>query len=184
MAPAVPSNVFCSTNVALTSYRSTMYRSTMTFMSRPPVAVFQPHHVVDLRRRGLEQVARRHCLELVDQLGLDVERRPLGHGPLDQRFALLNAQDDLAGQHVNRFVLLVVVLQRQNVSRFDVQDFADVPVGPGPDQLVAPRLLYAVGEGGHETLNCGLAIADCGLAERVSRRTTSPCEIRNPKSTI
>src|SRR6266576_1942798 len=97
---------------------------TMTFMSHPPVAVFEPHDVVDLGRRSLEQVGRHHRLELMDP------------------------QDDLAREHVDRFVLLVVVLQRQDVSRLDVQDLADVAVGPGPDQLVAPGLLDAVGEGG------------------------------------
>src|SRR6266699_3491111 len=84
---------------------------TMTFMSHPPVAVFEPHDVVDLGRRSLEQVGRHHRLELMDQLRFDVECRPLRHGPLDQ-------------------------------------DLADVAVGPGPDQLVAPGLLDAVGEGG------------------------------------
>src|SRR2546425_10677036 len=124
---------------------------TMTFMSHAPVAVFESHHVVDLGRGGLEQVARRYRFELVDQLRLDVERRPLGHGPLDQRVAPLNPQDDLARQHVNGFVLLVVILKRQDVSGLDVQDLADVAVGPGPDQLVAPRFLHAVREVGHET---------------------------------
>src|SRR6185437_6324705 len=125
---------------------------TMTFMSGPPVAVFEPHDVVDLGGGRLEQVGRGHGLELMDQLRLDVERRPLRHGPLDQRIALLDAEDDLAREHVDRFVLLVVVLQRQDVSRLDVQDLADVAVGPGPDQLVAPRFLHAVREDGHETL--------------------------------
>src|SRR5207249_6075928 len=74
---------------------------TMTFTSHPPVAVFEPHHVVNLGRRGLEQVARHHRLELMDQLRLDVERRPLPHGPLDERIAALDAQDDLTRQHVN-----------------------------------------------------------------------------------
>src|SRR6266511_3649918 len=134
---------------------------TMTFMSHPPVAVFEPHDVVDLGGRGLEQVGRHYRLELVNQLRLDVERRPLRHGPLDQRIALLDAEDDLAREHVDRFVLLVVVLQRQDVSRLDVQDLADVAVGPGPDQLVAPGLLHTVREGGHENLE--MRTTDCGL---------------------
>src|SRR5882724_151947 len=125
---------------------------TMTFMSRPPVAVFEAHDVVDLGGGSLEQVGRGHGLELVDQLRLDVERRALRHGPLDQRIALLDAEDDLAREHVDRFVLLVVVLHRQDVSRLDVQDLADVAVGPRPDQLVAPRFLHAVREGSHEAL--------------------------------
>src|SRR5213079_1979648 len=108
-------------------------RGTMTFMSHPSVAVFEPHH----------------RLELVDHLRLDVERGSLRHGPLDQRIALLDAQDDLAREHVDRFVLLVVVLQRQDVSRLDVEDLADVAVGSGPDQLVAPGLFDTIGEVSH-----------------------------------
>src|SRR2546430_1587357 len=138
---------------------------TMTFMSHPPVAVFEPHDVVDLGRRSLEQVGRHHRLELMDQLRLDVECRPLRHGPLDQGIALLDPQDDLAREHVDRFVLLVVVLQRQNVSRLDVQDLADVAVGPGPDQLVPPRLLHAIRELAHvppprQNAECGVRNAE------------------------
>src|SRR6266852_2224880 len=123
-------------------------RGTMTFMSHASVAVFEPHHVVDLGSRGLEQVGRHHRLELADHLGLDVERCSLRYGPLDQRIALLDAEDDLAREHVDRFVLLVVVLQRQDVSRLDVQYLADVAVSPRPAQLVAPRFLHAVREDG------------------------------------
>src|SRR6185436_11099384 len=81
---------------------------TMTFTSRPPVTVFEPYHVVDLGCRRLEQVGRHHRLELVDHLGSDVEGRSLCHGPFDQRLALLDAQDDLAREHVDRFILLIV----------------------------------------------------------------------------
>src|SRR5439155_13372737 len=138
---------------------------TMTCMSHPPVAVFEPHDVVDLGCRGLEQVGRHHRLELVDQLRLDVERRPLRHGPLDQRLALLDAENDLTREHVDRLVLLVVVLERQHVSGLDVQDFADVAVGPGPDQLVPPRLLHTVGQLAHvppprQNAECGVRNAE------------------------
>src|SRR2546429_6977351 len=151
-------------------------RGTMTFMSHPSVSVFEPHHIVDFGSRGLEQVGRRHRLELVDHLRLDVERGSLRHGPLDQRVALLDAQDDLAREHVDRFVLLVVVLQRQDVSRLDVEDLADVAVGSGPDQLVAPGLLYAVGEVDHEALRT----RKCERGTRNSRRRVMPRELTLP----
>src|SRR2546425_9641307 len=138
-------------------------RGTMTFMSHPSVAVFEPHHVVDFGSRGLEQVGRHHRLELVDHLRLDVERGSLRHGPLDQRIALLDAQDDLAREHVDRFVLLVVVLQRQDVSGLDVEDLADVAVGSGPDQLVAPWLVDAIRQ----------------LAHAPSPRQNAECGVRN-----
>src|SRR2546428_4042707 len=150
---------------------------TMTFMSHPPVAVFEPHDVVDFGGRGLEQIGRRHRLELVDQLRLDVERRPLRHGPFDQRIAPLDAENDLPREHVDRFVLLVVVLQRQDVSGLDVQDLADVAVGPGPDQLMAPGLVDAIRQAAHVPLphqnaECGVRNAEWHALGRAASPAT------------
>src|SRR5439155_18582699 len=72
---------------------------TMTLSLGTAIAVLETDHVVQLGRRGLEQIARHHRLELMDLLGGDVERLALGHAPLDQRFALLQAQNDLPGEH-------------------------------------------------------------------------------------
>src|SRR6266571_4818519 len=80
---------------------------------------------------------------------------------LDQRVALLDPQHDLALQHVDRLVLLVVVLQTQDVAGLDVEDLADVAVGLRPDELVAPGLLDAIGKVAHG--NLGLRIAECGV---------------------
>src|SRR5882762_8254653 len=124
---------------------------TMTFTSHPPVAVFEPDHVVDLGGRSLEQVGRHHRLELVDHLGSDVECRSLRHRPLDQGIALLDSQDDLAREHVDRFILLIVVLERQHVSGLDVQDLADIAISPRPDQLVPPRLFDPIGKVSHSS---------------------------------
>src|SRR6266516_6985584 len=154
-------------------------RGTMTFMSHPSVAVFEPHHVVDFGSRGLEQVGRHHRLELVDHLRLDVERGSLRHGLLDQRIALLDAQDDLAREHVDRIVLLVVVLQGQDVSGLDVEDLADVAVGSGPDQLVTPRLLYTVRQVSHFPLppQYGMGNAECGVSGWASLGERPPLSI-------
>src|SRR5207249_8930863 len=92
---------------------------------------------------------RDHGLELVDQLRLDVERRALRHAPLDQSVSLLDAEHDLAREHVDGLVLLVVVLEREHVAGLDVKDLPDVAVRAGPNQLVAPGLFDAVGEVGH-----------------------------------
>src|SRR2546427_4682977 len=43
-------------------------RGTMTFMSHPSVAVFEPHHVVDFGSRGLEQVGRHRSEEHTSEL--------------------------------------------------------------------------------------------------------------------
>src|SRR5712691_725890 len=148
---------------------------TMTFMSRPPVAVFEPHDVVDLGGGSLEQVGRGHGLELMDQLRLDVERRPLRHGPLDQRIALLDAEDDLAREHVDRFILLVVVLQRQDVSRLDMQDLADVAVGPRPDQLVPPGLVDPIGQLRHDASD-KVSVRDDGDVTQAVTHTPQPTQ--------
>src|ERR1041385_5222602 len=150
-------------------------RGTMTFMSHPSVAVFEPHHVVDFGSRGFEQVGRHDRLELVDHFRLDVERDSLRHWPLDQRIALLDAQDDLAREHVDRFVLLVVVLQRQDVSGLDVEDLADVAVGASPDELVAPGFFHAIGEGGHMYLE--MRNVECGM-----RNGTLTLTVRDPST--
>src|SRR5207248_4115248 len=96
----------------------------------------------------------------------------------------LEPQDDLSRQHVDRLVLLIVVLQRQHVPRLDVQDLADVAVGARPDQLVAPGLGDAVGKVAHGNLE--LRIADCGLRNVQGRswRSTLTLPIRNSQSPI
>src|SRR5690349_5467253 len=147
---------------------------TMTFMSHPSVAVLEPDHVVDLGSRGFEQIRRDDRLELVDDFGLDMESGPRPHTLFDQGFALLDAQDDLPREHEDRLVLLVVVLERQHMPGLDMEDLADVAVGPGPDELVAPGLFDAIGEVGHGNPNCELRIADCGLSERASTCMISP----------
>src|SRR2546427_672121 len=148
---------------------------TMTFTSHPSVAVFESDDVVDLGGRGFEQIARDHCLELVDLLGRNMESRPLRHAFLDQRVALLEPQDDLARQHVDRFVLLVVVLERQYVPGLDVQDLADIAIGAGPDQLVAPWFVDPIREGevGHGSR---LSFKDDGVVTQAVTHTPHPTQ--------
>src|SRR5258706_232462 len=43
-------------------------------------------------------------------------------------------------QHHDRLVLDAVVLERECLTGLDVKDLANVPIGLGPDQLVAPWL--------------------------------------------
>src|SRR5574341_1352219 len=113
--------------------------------SYSPVPILQAHHVVDLRGGGLEQVRGGHRLHLMDRERGDVVALPRPHPPLDQLVALFHPEDDLAGENVDGLVLPIVVLQAQDVSRLDVEDLPHVPIGQRPDQLVAPRLLDAVG---------------------------------------
>src|SRR2546425_170979 len=138
-------------------------------------ARFTAPAVVDLRGGRLEQAARDDRLELVDHLRLDVERLALAHRPLDQRVALLDAQQDLALQHVDRLVLLVVVLQAEHVAGLDVEDLADVAVGLRPDELVAPGLVDAVGQSAHATSR-RLSCSDEGLVTHAVTHTPHPTQ--------
>src|SRR5437667_233014 len=151
---------------------------TMTFISHSPVAVLETHHVVDLGGRGLEEVGRDDRLELMDQFGLDMEGSPLPHAPLDQGIALLDAQDDLPREYVDRLVLLVVVLERQHVPGLDMKDLADVAVGPGPAYLVTPRLVHAIGKVGHTRLS----LRDEGVVTQAVTHTPHPTQPSGPST--
>src|SRR6266511_836339 len=119
----------------------------MTFMSgHSSVAVLEPNDVVQLRRGSLQEIGHDDGLELVDLFGRNVKRLAGAYALLAQRLALLDPQDDLAGEHVDRLILLVVVLQREHVPRLDMEDLPDVAVGFRPDDLVTPRLVDPVGD--------------------------------------
>src|SRR5919107_1000036 len=111
-------------------------RGMITCISASSVAVFQPHEIVELRRRGLEHVAVLHRLDLVDQLGGDVHRFAGLERPGDHGIAASGAELELAPEHVHGLVLQVVILQTEHVSCLDVQDLAHVALGAGPDQFV------------------------------------------------
>src|SRR5919112_1623620 len=85
----------------------------ITCISASSIAVFQPHEIVELRRRGLDQVAVHHRLDLVNQLGRNVHRftgleRPRHHG-----IAAAGAELELATQYVHGLVLQVVILKAE-----------------------------------------------------------------------
>src|SRR6266550_2478232 len=111
------------------------------------IAVTQPHHVVQLRRRNLEHLAIVDRLERVN-LARDVPPGVSGT-ELDGGQPVLGwslDQKQPAREHVGALVLALVELQRQAVARFDVQDLAGVRVSERPPQLVTPRLLHLVRE--------------------------------------
>src|SRR5437660_2339259 len=146
----------------------------MTLSLGPAIAVLETDHVVQLGRGRLDQIARHHGLELMYLLRRNVDRLALRHAALDQRLALLQPQDDLPREHVDRFVLLVVVLQGQHVARLDVQDLADVAVGAGPDDLVAPRLGDAIRNLFHHGLRKASTPTKTGWSRMRSRTRRSP----------
>src|SRR6185437_11876822 len=131
----------------------------ITCMSAPSVAVLEPDEIVELGGRRLEDVAVHHGLDLVHELGRNVDGLAgaeraglqLGAGP--------GAEDQLAPEHVHRLVLAMVILQAQHVSRLDVQDLAHVALGAGPDQLVSPRFVDSVRQVGHCVLRTAGAVS-------------------------
>ena len=66
------------------------------------------------------------------------------HTPLRHLAFLLHPENDLAGQHVDRLILLLVILQAQQVARLDMEDLANVPIRLRPNQFVAPRLIHSI----------------------------------------
>src|SRR5215210_2259285 len=96
----------------------------ITCMSASSVTVFEPDEIVELRGGRLEHIAVDDGLDLMHELrrhvhglpGLERTRLELGAGT--------GAEDQLAPEHVHRLVLEVVILQAQDVSGLDVQDFS------------------------------------------------------------
>src|SRR2546428_10707543 len=69
--------------------------------------------------------------------------------------------------------------------RLDVEDLADVAVRPGPDQLVAPRFLDAIGEVGHvvpPNAECKMRNAECPGRRRTANQL--PLQFRIPHSAL
>src|ERR1035437_1246892 len=109
----------------------------------PAVGVLEPHDVVQVRRRDLED---RRVLERSDAMHrpgpvaeggafadhLGVQERLPYIAQLEGRFAALD---------VPALVLLVVELQAEREACADPEDLADVELRVGPDQLPPPRLL-------------------------------------------
>ena len=111
---------------------------------RPPVAILEPDDVVQFGRRDFEDVAVVDRGHAVDGLRRDVHRFARLHLALDQLVAFLDLEQHPAGPEEDRLVLLIVVLQAEGVAGVDVNQLADVAVGLGPVQLVAPGLLYTI----------------------------------------
>src|SRR5438309_8965025 len=103
----------------------------------------------------------------MDLFGGNVECLAGAHAPLHHPLTLLNSQDDFAPQDVNRFVLLVVILQRQHVSGLGMANLPEVAVGLRPDDLVSPRLLYSIRLIAHGSLS----FSDDGIATHAVSHT-------------
>src|SRR5438477_4106926 len=93
-------------------------------------------------RRHLEHVAIGHRLHLMDRMRRYAVR--LAELESDIRWlavasVLPHPIDDVAGEQIDRLVFHVMVLHRERLTGFDVQDLTDVRVGARPDRLMPPR---------------------------------------------
>src|SRR5690242_5724066 len=128
----------------------------ITCMSCSPVPVLEPDHVVQVVGGRLEDVRRFDRFELVNAPGgnllgvsgthdpflqsLQFRRRPAP--PVPDHPAI--SEHHLAAEHIDRFVLLVVILQAEHVPLLDMQNLTHVAVGMSPENLVAPGLVDAL----------------------------------------
>src|SRR5581483_1990148 len=109
-------------------------------LPRPPVAVLEPHHVVELGRRRLEHVDvldRRHA---VPHPGGDVPAvaRAEADDParsVRRRVGRRDLELEHAGEDADRLLFHAVVLVAQRLALPDVEDLPDVSLRPGPDRL-------------------------------------------------
>src|SRR6185503_3166033 len=112
--------------------------------SASAVAVLESHEIVQLRGGCLEDIAVHHRLDLVNELGGDVHRLAGPERAFLQPVARLGPEHQLAPEHMHRLVLAIVVLETQDVPGAHVEELADVAIGAGPDQLVAPGLVDTI----------------------------------------
>src|SRR5712691_1398466 len=109
-----------------------------------PVAVLEPHDVVDLRRRDLEDFRVLDRRDAVARSRGQVHRIALAHAHLLELSVQPTHLDvDRTLAHEQPLVLALVILKRQRLSLVDMDDLAQVAVGDGPADLVAPGLLDA-----------------------------------------
>src|SRR5712692_342137 len=110
--------------------------------ARAPIAVLETHHVVDLRRRDLEDVGVIDCRDSVAGARGQVHRIALAHAHLLQRSVQPTDLDvDRPLTHEQPLVLALVVLKRKGLSLVHVDDLAQVAAGDRPADLVTPGLV-------------------------------------------
>src|SRR5258707_10568630 len=115
--------------------------------TRPAVPVFDPHDVIELGRRLLDDVAVLDARHAVERARCDVEDVARLHLDLAQLAVLVlgpRLEEEAAGLQHDRLVLYAVVLEGQALALAQVQELADVAIGARPPELVTPRLLDAL----------------------------------------
>src|SRR6266446_2188100 len=159
--------------------------------SGPPVAILQPHHVVELRRAHLEQGALLEGLQAMPRAGRQVDRLTWPEHPFLPAAVRLQKQTHATFLHIETFVLVHVILQAQGLSPADLEHFARVALGVGEDDLLTPGLRHPADHrrGSSATHACASGDSDASrsrtsalIAAAVSRRIASSAMARASRS--
>src|SRR5262245_26821576 len=110
--------------------------------SLPAEVVLDPDDVVQLRCGDLDQLDVVDRLEPVATADRDAGEVSGSELPDRHRAGLvLQVESEPAADHVDRFVLALVVLKREAPAGVDRDELADVAIRHDPVELVAPRLV-------------------------------------------
>src|SRR5712692_1886200 len=115
-----------------------------TSRTRAPVPILEPHHVLHLRCRDLEDVRVLDRRDAMARVRGEVHRIALAHAhPLELSVQPTDLDVDRTLAHEQPLVLALVVLKRQGLSLVDMDDLAQVTAGDRPADLVAPGFVDA-----------------------------------------
>src|SRR2546427_8448069 len=108
-----------------------------------PVGVLEPHDVVGVRRRDLEDRRVLERRDAVDGTGRVVEAVPGPDQPGVEGTLSRGAELELrpAALYVPALLLLAVELEAERVAGADEEGLAEIRIRVGPDQLPPPGLL-------------------------------------------
>src|SRR5437868_1396415 len=110
--------------------------------SLPPVSILEAHHVFELRRARLQDVAIAERDHAVHHPRPDADRLARAQLHLAPPFTAVVLESHRPREQMDGFVLLPVVLEAESVSRGNVENLSYVALRMRPDELIAPRLLH------------------------------------------
>ena len=114
------------------------YKVICALGTRPAITVFQTHHVIEFRRRNLQNIAILNGDHTMLHQRHNMQALARRQTQLLLLAIFLNIQFKHASEQPNRLVLDVVKLVTQGFPFVDVQYLPDVAIGMSPNQLITP----------------------------------------------
>src|SRR4029077_17358380 len=112
--------------------------------SRTPVAVLEAHHVIQFRCRHLRDVGVFHGFHTVNHSRRNVKCLAGTQRQLASLAVLFNSQPQLPTDNIECFFFHFVVLQTERLAAIDMKNLAGIAISMTEDNLVTPRLRYAL----------------------------------------